>query len=77
MWEIAPEFGAMVVFAEHRFYGQTLPFGNASYAEGNIGFLSSEQALADYAVFLKALKAMTKGEAAETPGLDHLTTGEG
>ena len=46
----------MVVFAEHRFYGLSMPYGNKSYEASNINYLSSEQALADYAYLIKQLK---------------------
>ena len=57
MWDIAPKFNAMVVFAEHRYYGNTLPFGAESYANlSTLGYLTSEQALADFVVLIKNLK---------------------
>lgn len=60
--EIAPDFRAFILFAEHRFYGKSLPFGNESFEAPNIGLLSVEQALADYAFFLKAFKSIFKAE---------------
>ena len=57
MWDIAPEYNAMLVFAEHRYYGNSLPFGEDSYKDlEHLGYLSSEQALADFDVLIKALK---------------------
>ncbi|KAH9155665.1 hypothetical protein AeRB84_002396, partial [Aphanomyces euteiches] len=56
MWENAAEFGALLVFAEHRYFGKSFPkIENASYVE-SLRFLSSEQALADYAVLIRHLK---------------------
>lgn len=54
--EIAPEFKAYVVFPEHRYYGQSLPFGNKSFSQPYLGLLSVAQAVADYTVFLTDLK---------------------
>uniref|UniRef100_A0A7S1GCM2 Uncharacterized protein n=1 Tax=Bicosoecida sp. CB-2014 TaxID=1486930 RepID=A0A7S1GCM2_9STRA len=50
----AATFGAVVAAVEHRFYGESQPFGDLSTE--HLAFLSSEQALADLAVTIAALK---------------------
>ncbi|ROT76904.1 hypothetical protein C7M84_004489 [Penaeus vannamei] len=62
MWDIAPEFNALVIFAEHRYYGISLPYGNKSFTEPKYsGYLTSEQALADYVELLAYLKTVIRG----------------
>ncbi|XP_058088246.1 uncharacterized protein LOC131235127 [Magnolia sinica] len=59
MFETAPHFGALLVFIEHRFYGKSIPFGGKEEAYSNastLGYLSSTQALADYATLIIDLK---------------------
>jgi len=54
MWENAESFGALLVFAEHRFYGESLPFKPGT--PGCMNWLSTEQAMADYAYLITSLK---------------------
>ncbi|XP_065055979.1 dipeptidyl peptidase 2-like [Rhopilema esculentum] len=58
--ELAAKYQALIIFAEHRYYGSSLPFGQDSFKKENIGFLNMEQALADYAVLLKSLSSLYK-----------------
>ncbi|KAJ8769350.1 hypothetical protein K2173_002554 [Erythroxylum novogranatense] len=59
LWEIAPRFGAMVVFPEHRYYGESMPLGSRDEAYRNastLSYLTAEQALADFTVLITDLK---------------------
>ena len=57
MWDIAKEFKAMLIFGEHRYYGQSLPYGNESFKDpSKLQYLTSEQALADFAVFIDYMR---------------------
>ncbi|CAG9817007.1 unnamed protein product [Phaedon cochleariae] len=58
MYDIASTFNALLVFAEHRYYGTSLPFGNLSYTTPEyLGYLSSAQALADFAYLIDDLQS--------------------
>ena len=54
MWENAEEFGALVVFAEHRYYGKSQLFPEDPLS--NMRYLSSDQALMDYVTLIQYLK---------------------
>ncbi|XP_069747081.1 lysosomal Pro-X carboxypeptidase [Narcine bancroftii] len=62
MWDISKELGAMMVFAEHRYYGESMPFGKKTYSNPkNLNYFTSEQALADFAVLVRNLKQTIPG----------------
>lgn len=57
MWDWAPRYGALLVFAEHRFYGKTMPFGKESYTSAaSLGYLSSEQVKCTFEVRIFILR---------------------
>ncbi|GLC44866.1 hypothetical protein PLESTM_001655800 [Pleodorina starrii] len=66
MWESAPEFEAMLVFAEHRYYGESVPYGKN--VRKHMGYLMAEQAMADYAELIMEVKEEFKAEGAAVIG---------
>ncbi|XP_071730823.1 uncharacterized protein [Rutidosis leptorrhynchoides] len=56
---LSSRFKGLMVYIEHRYYGTSMPFGSKEEAykdANNLGFFSSEQALADYAQLITSLK---------------------
>lgn len=55
--ERAPKMNGMMVFMEHRFFGESVPF-KAPFKDSPdvVGLLSVEQALADYAAIISAIR---------------------
>ena len=55
---LSNDLGAMVVFAEHRYYGKSMPFGNQSFnaTSGNLKYLSVEQVMNDFVQLMTLLK---------------------
>ena len=60
--DLAEKWGGLVVFAEHRYYGKSMPFGAKSLTKDYVMYLSTEQALADYANLIQALKKELNAE---------------
>ena len=62
MWENAARFGALLVFAEHRYYGESQPFlpidGSGDWRAQPLQYLTHEQAIADYAVLIGHIRSV-------------------
>eukprot|EP00966_Prymnesium_polylepis_P148313 3426147-Prymnesium_polylepis.2 len=65
---LAPRFNALVVEPEHRFFGESLPFGNRSYDDNLMRMLTPQQALADAAALLVATRQAHRCTAPGTAG---------
>ena len=65
MWENAQELGALLVFGEHRYYGETLPFPKSQQPlqPSQLQWLSVEQSLADHVALVQHIKATVPGAA--------------
>ncbi|KAL9241752.1 hypothetical protein vseg_015822 [Gypsophila vaccaria] len=65
VWDVAPRFGALLLFPEHRYYGESMPYGSKEQAykdHTTLSYLTAEQAIADYAVLLRDLKRNLSAE---------------
>jgi lysosomal Pro-X carboxypeptidase len=54
LWNLAKKFNALVVFAEHRYFGESIPQVNGM--DNCIQYLTSEEALADYAALCNRMR---------------------
>ncbi|XP_046853616.1 lysosomal Pro-X carboxypeptidase-like [Xenia sp. Carnegie-2017] len=62
LWETAPEFNAMLVFAEQRYQGSSMPYGvNSLSGSQYTGYLTSSQVLADYSKLIDNIKSNVSG----------------
>ncbi|XP_076447084.1 lysosomal Pro-X carboxypeptidase-like isoform X2 [Babylonia areolata] len=62
LWESAPEFKALLVFAEHRYYGESLPYGPESFANSSmLNYLTAEQAMGDFASLIQSVRQTIPG----------------
>jgi len=55
MWELGQKLNAYLVFAEHRYYGKSLPFPPRTPL--CLNYLTTEQAMADYAYLISYLRS--------------------
>lgn len=59
-WDLAATYRGLLLYIEHRYYGQSLPFGPSSYQDvQHLNYLSSGQALADFATVITYIKVAT------------------
>jgi pimeloyl-ACP methyl ester carboxylesterase len=53
---LAQQLSGLVVFGEHRYFGTSAPFGDASYDKENLVFLTVEQAMFDFVLLVQDIR---------------------
>lgn len=61
--EWAQELGGMTAVLEHRYFGESLPFGNESYTSKNLRYFTLENVMADAVSFVDFVKKNVTGAA--------------
>lgn len=60
---LAKQFGALVVFGEHRYFGESFPFPkDIAFKEGYNSYLTVENTMMDYVELIKMIKAKYAAE---------------
>lgn len=56
--KLGPQYKSLVVFAEHRYYGTSMPFGSSAEAfkNENLKYLTAAQAMMDFVLLVKQIK---------------------
>ena len=55
---LAKKYGGISVVAEHRYFGQSKPFGNNSHSVENTEFLNLPNVMMDYVNLIKHIREM-------------------
>ncbi|KAI1090935.1 peptidase S28 [Rostrohypoxylon terebratum] len=61
MYEYARELGGIAVSLEHRYFGQSLPFGQASHSPSSMKYLTLDNVMADAVSFIEHIKETNTG----------------
>ncbi|OTA85840.1 hypothetical protein M434DRAFT_35996 [Hypoxylon sp. CO27-5] len=61
MYEYAKQLGGLAVSLEHRYFGQSLPFGQDSHTPSNMKYLTLDNVMADAVSFIDYIKETHNG----------------
>jgi hypothetical protein len=68
VYEWAKQLGGIAVSLEHRYFGESAPFGQVdSYTNSNIKFLSLENVMADAVSFMRFIQKTVAGAEESKP----------